>query len=914
MAFRYYTVLLATISLFCSSLSAQLPDNFYDQKLDYDFIFPIGMEFDQGGRMYIWEKAGKVFIIDKDGHRLEQPLLDISEAVTNWRDHGLMGLALDPDFLTNGYFYLLYAVDLHHYYHFGTPSYHPDTTVTDEATFGRLSRFTADAASNFTKAIPGSEHILLGENIETGIPLMYSFHGLGSLVMGTDGTLLVSCGDATSNGGIDIGGTDSLGTLRTDALEKGIISADQDIGSYKSQYLGSFSGKILRIDAETGDGLPSNPFYEAQNPRSPQSRTWALGFRNPYRIVLRPETGSHYPDDANPGTVFAGDVGNGGWEEISIITKGGMNFGWPITEGNDRNWAFQTNDVPLNLLAPNPLYGSPGCDQEYFNFRDLMVRPKADNPGFIPNPCNTSQPIPASAFPMMESPSSIVWSNARWNMPTRARIPYFDDEGNLQSAEIGSPESGVTGELFDGFSSLAGVFYTADQYPESYKGKYFGVDFSGWIKVFDYDSDNHLLSVEPFHNLADKIIHLALNPDDGNLYYVNLDGELHKISYGGNPPPVALIEVDKQFGVGPLTVQFDASASYDSNLPIVAYDWDFGDGQVASGVQVEHQFQATDNSPKSFEVTLTVADSLGAIGIETIVISLNNTPPQVNITSFEDGDLYPLGQTFLLVLEADVSDQEHAEEELQYEWKVFLHHNDHYHPEPTDFDHKTFSLISPLGCEDQLYWYRVELKVTDPAGLSTVDSRQIYPYCGPEFIEWTTLQATDNPNSITLDWQSMLEDTLSSFEVQRSSDFFHFETLAVISPEGISQATSDYQFEDLSPIRGTNVYRIKAISNSRAFVYSNLETVDFPPKPEIQLYPNPARASFNIKIKETRSETVELEIFNPAGVRLLNTTWTAELGKENQRTILTNYLANGLYYYRVRNGELEKSGTVLIRK
>lgn len=913
MPFKYYSALLLLVSI-VTVTQAQLPDNFYDQKLDYNFTFPVGMEFDPNGRMYIWEKEGKVFIVDKDGQRLENPLLDISEAVSNWRDHGLMGFALDNNFLTNGYFYLLYAVDLHHYYHYGTAAYHPDTTVTDVATFGRVSRFTADAATNFIKTVPGSEVILLGETIENGIPLMYSFHGLGSLIMGTDGTLLISCGDATSNGGIDIGGTDSLGTLRTDALEKGIITPDQDVGSYKAQHLGSYSGKILRIDSNTGNGLSSNPFFDQQNPRSPQSRIWALGFRNPYRIMVRPNTGSHFPDDGNPGTIYVGDVGNGGWEEINIVKESAMNFGWPITEGNRNNWSFQNNDVPLNLLAPNPLFGNPGCDQEFFNYRDLMVRPKESGHQFIPNPCDPSQPIPPTVFPMEESTSSIVWNNARWNMPTRALVPYFDDEGNIQSADIGTPESGVEGELFDGFSSLAGVFYTEDLFPDVYHGKYFGLDFSGWIKVFDYDEDHHLLSVESFHNMADQIIHLALNPADGCLYYVNLDSDLHKISFGGNPPPVAVITVDKQFGVGPLAVQFDASESYDSNLPLVAYDWDFGDGQTASGIQVDHTFQVSESGPKSFEVTLTVTDSLGASGIETMIISLNNTPPEVNITSFEDGDLYPLGKTFLLVLEADVSDVEHSEEELQFEWKVFLHHNDHYHPEPTDFDHKTFSLISPLGCEDQLYWYRVELKVTDPAGLSALDSHQIFPYCGPDFIEWIDLQATDKSTSISLDWQTTLEDTVASFELQRSTDFFHFETLEVISPEGISHTDTKYEFEDLSPIRGSNIYRVKAISNNRAFVYSNLVTVDFPPKPEVQLFPNPAKESFTIKIKSAESETVEFEVFNPAGIRLLNTTWSAEVGEENKRIILTNYLANGLYYYRLKNGGLEKTGTVLIKK
>ena len=37
-------------------------------------------------------------IIDKDGHKLDEPLVDIREEVLNWSDNGLVGFALDPIF------------------------------------------------------------------------------------------------------------------------------------------------------------------------------------------------------------------------------------------------------------------------------------------------------------------------------------------------------------------------------------------------------------------------------------------------------------------------------------------------------------------------------------------------------------------------------------------------------------------------------------------------------------------------------------------------------------------------------------------------------------------------------------------------------------------------------------------------
>ena len=87
-------------------------------------------------------------------------------------------------------------------------------------------------------------------------------------------------------------------------------------------------------------------------------------------MVLRPNTGSHYPEDGDPGTLIVGDVGNGAWEELNVLHTGGQNFGWPVFEGIPLAWKFWTQEVPDNPLAPNPLNT---CDQPFFNFRDLLA-------------------------------------------------------------------------------------------------------------------------------------------------------------------------------------------------------------------------------------------------------------------------------------------------------------------------------------------------------------------------------------------------------------------------------------------------------------------------------------------------------------------------------------------------------------
>src|SRR5262249_2133805 len=140
-------------------------------------------------------------------------------------------------------------------------------------------------------------------------------------------------------------------------LAEGILRPKENIGGFRSQLVDCLSGKILRIDPLTGNGIPSNPFFDAGNPRSARSRVYALGLRNPYRMCLRPGTGSTNQADANPGTLYIGDVGYFTWEELSICTQAGQNFGWPIFEGLSDSIGYDGLD-PANQDAPNPLYGT----------------------------------------------------------------------------------------------------------------------------------------------------------------------------------------------------------------------------------------------------------------------------------------------------------------------------------------------------------------------------------------------------------------------------------------------------------------------------------------------------------------------------------------------------------------------------
>ena len=55
----------------------------------------VGLTFSSSGRMFVWERGGRVWIIDEQ-NPVTMPLIDISDEVGAWSDHGMLGFALHP--------------------------------------------------------------------------------------------------------------------------------------------------------------------------------------------------------------------------------------------------------------------------------------------------------------------------------------------------------------------------------------------------------------------------------------------------------------------------------------------------------------------------------------------------------------------------------------------------------------------------------------------------------------------------------------------------------------------------------------------------------------------------------------------------------------------------------------------------
>jgi len=176
MLFRYYTFLFFLMALTPITVQAQLPEDFTDEVVIDNWFHGIGIVFSEEGHGYVWDKSGLINHINENDEVTPEPVLDIREEVGYWGDHGLLSVVLDPAFSINGHIYLYYQVDRHYLLHYGTAQYHPDSSITNEATIGRITRYTLSTEDYRTVDLD-SRKILLGESINNGIPLLHSSHG-----------------------------------------------------------------------------------------------------------------------------------------------------------------------------------------------------------------------------------------------------------------------------------------------------------------------------------------------------------------------------------------------------------------------------------------------------------------------------------------------------------------------------------------------------------------------------------------------------------------------------------------------------------------------------------------------------------------------------------------------------------------
>lgn len=225
-------------------------------------------------RLFVVEQAGKIKILSADGVVSARPFLDIEDRVNdNGGEQGMLGLAFDPHYQTNGRFYV--------YYIFG-----------DGNGTSRVSRFTVSAD-------PDSADVESEEILYT-VSQPATNHNGGDMDFGPDGHLYIGFGDGGSGNDPWNNGQD----LRTPL------------------------GDMIRLDVSGESGYtipPTNPWVGLATDTLPE--IWASGLRNPWRFGF----------DRQTGDLWIGDVGQNQREEVNFLPAGdhsGPNFGWRCYEGD----------------------------------------------------------------------------------------------------------------------------------------------------------------------------------------------------------------------------------------------------------------------------------------------------------------------------------------------------------------------------------------------------------------------------------------------------------------------------------------------------------------------------------------------------------------------------------------------------
>ncbi len=272
-----------------SSAVWNVPTGYADQLVVGGFEFPVGMAFLPDGRMLVVEKdSARVRLVINGAIAANDPLVRVPNVRFAGFEQGLLGVAVDPGFPARPYFYVHYDYAL-------SPNIRVSRyTLGGDLDFAGNGELTCDPASRY--------------DVLTDLIDVNDHHNGGTLRFGPDGMLYVSIGE--------------------------------DDVPCNAQNLDLALGAILRIDVSQlpagGGGPPAKALITpADNPwvadSDPDARlVWAHGMRNPFRFTI----------DPTDGTLYVGEVGNYGEEEVDIVEQGGLNFGWPAFEGF--NYSFFT--------------------------------------------------------------------------------------------------------------------------------------------------------------------------------------------------------------------------------------------------------------------------------------------------------------------------------------------------------------------------------------------------------------------------------------------------------------------------------------------------------------------------------------------------------------------------------------------
>jgi glucose/arabinose dehydrogenase len=260
-------------------------------------------------RLFVAERSGQIRVIDLRTNTLA-PTPYLSIPVSTEGERGLLGMAFDPNFATNGRFYVNYSAPA-------------GADVGDQV----IARYEANGDPMTATTANPTELRMLRLDRPSATTNNHNGGWIGFSPNNPD-NLYIAVGD----GG---GSNDTFNT---------------------AQSLASLHGKMLRIDVNNPSGgrnygIPAgNPF--AAGGGAPE--IWAVGLRNPWRDSF----------DRATGDLWIADVGQNAREELDFQpagATGGLNYGWAFREGDIAGPKAPPTPTPATVEPIHVLTRSEGA-------------------------------------------------------------------------------------------------------------------------------------------------------------------------------------------------------------------------------------------------------------------------------------------------------------------------------------------------------------------------------------------------------------------------------------------------------------------------------------------------------------------------------------------------------------------------
>ncbi len=358
----------------------------------------------------------------------------------------------------------------------------------------------------------------------------------------------------------------------------------------------------------------------------------------------------------------------------------------------------------------NPETGEGYADNPYYDGDTKSNRSKVINSG-LRNPYSmTIHPLTEEPFvgdvglDLWEEIDGGYAKNFAWPCYSGAegenlRRPGFEEMAYCQefyASNIALQAPVISWPRNDTGSAIVGDFYFSDNFPIQFHGKLFYADFlQGWMRYADVDDPDNIVKYDFATDML-PVVEIRMGPD-GALYYASITTrEIRRIRYTGdingqeNIKPIAKITSSIIAGYAPLTVSFSAAESSDLDGEVLAYAWDFGNGETSelSAQQVTYQ------SAGVYEVSLEVTDNQGASDFSSVSIEVRQgQSPILTLSAQGPATAYAVGENVLFSGSATLLGAELATTKLR--WVARIYAGDEIRQEVEGSVGRTFSFLYP---------------------------------------------------------------------------------------------------------------------------------------------------------------------------------------------------------------------------